>query len=109
MSQHARFKVFSILYGVAYTVLFFVSELRHYAMFRYYPVLGGFYRDVKPLETAGPAILWYSWLFGAAVVSLAVSLIVPRSWADRVPHGWVWIVPTALIVGILVYERRWFY
>ena len=36
-------------------------------MFRYYPVLGRFDREAMPLETAGPPILWYSWLLGAAV------------------------------------------
>ena len=73
MSRYARFKVFSIVYGVAYMGLFLYSELYQVAMFRYYPVLGRFYREAMPLETAGPPILWYSWLFGAAVISLALS------------------------------------
>lgn len=109
MSQYAQFKVFSIVYGVAYMALFLYSERTGYALFRYYPVLGGFYRENQPLETAGPPILWYSWLLGAAVISLGVSLAVPRKWAERVPHGWVWGVAAALLVGIIVYERRWFY
>jgi hypothetical protein len=109
VSRYAQFKVFSIVYGVAYMALFLYSEQSQYALFRYYPVLGGFYRESQPLATAGPAILWYSWLFGAAVISLAISLAVPRKWAERVPHGWVWVVPAALLVAILVYERRWFY
>lgn len=96
-------------YGVAYMALFLYSELYRSALFRYYPVLGEFSQETLPMETAGPPILWYSWLFGAAVVSLAVSLIVPRKWADRVPPGWVWGVPAALLVVIMVYERRWFY
>ena len=109
MSRYARFKVFSIVYGVAYMALFLYSERTRYALFRYYPVLGRFYRESQPPETAGPAILWYSWLVGAAVISLAMSAVVPRSWADRLWHGWVWVVPTALILVIIVYERRWFY
>ena len=109
MNRYAQFKVFSILYGVVYIALFFYSERTGWALFRYYPVLRGFYRESQPLETAGPAILWYSWLLGAAVISLVVSLIVPRAWAERLWHGWVWVVPAVLLVVILVYERRWFY
>jgi len=104
-----RFKTFSIVFGLAYLLLFFYSEVYKTAMFRYYPVLGGFYRENQPLDTAGPAILWYSWLAGAAVVSLVFSLLVPARWAERIPHNWVWGVPAALLVVILVYERRWFY
>jgi hypothetical protein len=109
MSGSARFNVFSIAYGVSYMALFFYSEQTQYALFRYYPILGGFYRDALPLETSGPAILWYSWLFGAAIISLAVSFVVPRTWAERLGRTWVWAVPAALLVVILVYERRWFY
>ena len=77
MTAYARFNVFSIVYGVSYMALFLYSELYQSALFRYYPVLGGFYRESQPLETAGPAILWYSWLLGAVVISLVVSLVVP--------------------------------
>jgi hypothetical protein len=109
VSGYERVKVFSIVYGVAYMALFFYSEVYKTALFRYYPVLGGFFRESQPLETAGPAILWYSWLAGAGVVSAIVSLLVPRRLAERIPHAWVWGVPAALLVVILVYERRWFY
>src|SRR5262249_33739677 len=70
VSRHAQYKVFSIVFGVAYMGLFFYSEATKYAMFRYYPVLGTFTREALPLETAGPPILWYSWLAGAAVVAV---------------------------------------
>ena len=109
MRRGVRFKVFSIAYGVAYMGFFLYSERSGSAMFRYYPVLGSFSREALPMETAGPPILWYSWLLGAAVVSGAVSLAVPRAWAERLPAAWVWVVAAALLVGILAYERRWFY
>jgi len=109
VSRHAHYKVFSTVFGVAYLALFFYSEATKYAMFRYYPVLGTFSRDALPLETAGPPILWYSWLAGATVVAGVIALVVPRSIAERVPSGWVWVVALALLVIIVVYERRWFY
>jgi MFS superfamily sulfate permease-like transporter len=109
VSGQARFKVFSIAYGAAYLAFFFYSEASKAALFRYYPVLGTFSRDALPLETAGPPILWYSWLLGALGVSLAISALVPRRWAERIPPSWVAVVGAACLVVILVYERRWFY
>jgi hypothetical protein len=109
VTSYARFNVFSIVYGVAYLALFFYSEQSQYAFFRYYPVLGGFYHEAQPLQTSGPAILWYSWLFGAAVIAVIAALIVPSSWSERLGNGWVWAIPAALLIVILFYERHWFY
>jgi hypothetical protein len=104
----ARLNVFSIVYGVTYMGMFFWNELYRTALFRYYPVLSTFSREDRSLENAGPAILWYSWLFGAAVIALVAAFVVPRAWAERIGQVWVWGIPALLIV-ILVYERRWFY
>jgi hypothetical protein len=109
MNWPARFNVFSMTYGAAYLAFWLYSEFTKVAMFRYYPVLGGFRRENLPLESAGPAILWYSWLFGAFVVSVVAAAIVPPKVAERLGRTAVWFVPLALLVGILVYERRWFY
>ena len=109
MSRYAQFKVFSLVFGAAYIGLFFYSEATKAALFRYYPVLGTFTRESLPLETAGPPILWYSWLAGALIIGVLMSVLVPRSWADRLPSGWVWVVAVGLLVVIIVYERRWFY
>jgi hypothetical protein len=104
-----RLKVFSIVYGLVYFGFFLYSELYRVAMFRYYPVLSQWSREALPLETAGPPILWYSWLAGAAVVSLVISFIVPPRLADRLGQNWICGVPAAVLLAIIVYERRWFY
>jgi non-ribosomal peptide synthetase component F len=107
--RSARVNVFGVVFGIAYLALFFYSEVTRTAMFRYYPVLGGFRREALPLAEAGPAILWYSWLLGALVVALVASLAVPERWAERLTERWIWLMPVILFIGILVYERRWFY
>ena len=109
MTQYARFKVFSLLYGISYMAFFLYSEACQCAWFRYYPVLGRFSRDPLPLAEAGLPINWYSWLLAAFLVSAAGALIVPP--ADRRADAtlWVWGVTIVVIVGIMVYERRWFY
>lgn len=104
-----RLKVFSIVYGVAYMGFFFHSEIYRTAFFRYYPVLHAWSREALPLNTAGPPILWYSWLAAALVAAVVASVIVPRRLAERIPPTWIWIVGLVLCLVIVVYERRWFY
>jgi hypothetical protein len=60
------------------------------------------------IEANGPPILWYGRLATAALASAAVSVIVPRGVTARLWRGWAWLVPAAVIVAILVYEKRWF-
>ena len=105
MSRYAQVKIFSMLFGVVYTICFYYN----WALFRYYPVLGQWYRASQPPAEAGPAILWYGWLAEAFVISLVISLAVPRKLAARISADAAWIVPAALILAIIVYERRWFY
>ena len=108
MTDYARFNVFGIVYGPAYVAFFLYSEFTKYAMFRYYPVLGGFRTEALPLETAGPAIS--DTLAGRSVRGRPRGVVHrPRASGRKADHRWVWLVPTALLIGILVYERRWFY
>lgn len=109
MSRYGSLKVFSLVFGVLYMGLFWLNEFRGIAYLRYYPLLGGFFNERQPPETAGPAILWYFWLFGALAMSLVIAVLVPRKLAERLPQDWIWMVASALLLAILVYERRWFY
>ena len=109
MNGSARVHTFSLTYGVAYMALFLYSEMTQSALFRYYPLFGGFHLNAQPLETAGPGILWYSWLAGAFVISGLLTLLVPVKVAERLGRRAVATVAFFLLLGILVYERRWFY
>jgi hypothetical protein len=107
--SHARYNAFAVYYGVAYMALFFTNEFFQYSFFGYYPVIGAFSRMPLPLETSGPAILWYAWLLGALVISLALAGLTPRRVGAAMGRRAVWVVPVALYIVIFVYERRWFY
>lgn len=113
MKSYPSFKVFSILFGVLYTTSFILQSNSPttwlYGIFRYYPAVSQWSIGRLPPDVAGPAILWYAWLAAAAIASAAVALVVPKKLADRIPVSAVWMVPTLVVVGILFYERRWFY
>ena len=101
-TQHPSVQIFSSLFGIVYLTCFYMD----WAPFRYYPDAIAFH--FRPHPEAGPAILWYGWLTAASVVSAAIALAVPRRLSERLGPSWVWIVPLVTIIGVLIYEKRWF-
>ena len=93
-----------MLFGIVYITAFYYNV----SVLMYYPALSRFSLTVLPFQDAGPAILWYGWVGVAAIVSGVVAAIVPGRWSERLSPSVSWIVPVLVIVGILIYERRWF-
>ena len=97
-----RLKIFSIVFGVIYVAAFYFDL----ALFRYYPAAREFHWTRT--DGIGVVILWYGWIATAALASAAIAFAVPRTMAERLWSGWAWIVPTAVVLVTLIYERRWF-
>ena len=104
MTGHGRFSIFSILFGLVYTAAFFFNV----AAFKYYPLVHQFHIADHP-KTAGPPICWYGWIAAALLVSVPVTLLVPRRLADRLSPTWAGLIPAALVLVVLIYEKRWFF
>jgi hypothetical protein len=98
----SRLTVFSIVFGI----LYFLSFYYDLALFRFYPEVSQF--TLLRNDKLGVVILWYGWIATSAIASACIAFAVPRTIADRLSPGWAWIVPTAVVIGMLVYERRWF-
>ena len=98
----SRLTIFSIMFGVFYLAAFYYDL----ALFRYYPEVGQFH--LLRNDNLGVVILWYGWIATSALASAAIAFAVPRKMADRLWPGWAWIIPAAAVVGMLIYERRWF-
>ena len=97
-----RLKIFSIVFGVLYITAFYFDL----ALFRYYPAVREFHW--MRTDGIGSVILWYGWIATAALARAAIAFAVPETMAERLWPGWAWIVPTAVVVVTLIYERRWF-
>ena len=95
-------EIFSMLFGIVYLTCFYMD----WAPFRYYPDARTFHLKATPQD--GPAILWYGWVTAAAAVSAAIAAIMPRSLTDRLNPRLAWLIPVLVILGMLIYERRWF-
>jgi len=90
-----RLTIFSILFGVFYLAAFYYDL----ALFRYYPEAGQFH--FLRNDNLGVVILWYGWIATSALASAAIAFAVPRKMADRLWPGWAWIIPTAVVVGMI--------
>ena len=101
-TRYPSVQIFSVLFGIVYLGFFYME----WAPFRYYPETSAFHLRRHPEE--GPAILWYGWLAAAAVVSAAIAFAVPRRLAERLGPSWAWIVGLLTVIGIFIYEKRWF-
>ena len=98
----SRLTVFSIVFGI----LYFVSFYYDLALFRYYPEVSEFH--FLRNDRLGVVILWYGWIATSALASACIAFAVPRTIADRLSPSWAWMIPMATVIGMLIYERRWF-
>jgi hypothetical protein len=96
-------KVFSTVFGIAYSVAFYFS----WSPFLYYPEQSAFH-IAQQLPSAGPPILWYGWLTVATAVSGVVAAIVPAQLVRKLPSAVFWIVPALVLLALFFYEKRWF-
>jgi hypothetical protein len=97
--------IFSMLFAVAYTLCFYFN----WPLFAYYPQVNEFHLSTALQSQLGPPILWYGWLATAALVSVSPAIVIPRALSARLWPGLAWAVPGAMVVAILIYEKRWFF
>lgn len=103
MSNRGPLIVFSIVFVIAYTLCFYFNV----ALFKYYPLVAEFHINNQPKEL-GPPISWYGWMAVAALVGLPIAFLLPRSWSNRLPTSYAWVIPMLVLVAVLIYEKRWF-
>ena len=94
------------IFSIVFVVLYFFSFYYDLALFRYYPEVSQFRWQRN--DSLGVVILWYGWIATSGLASAAIAFAVPKKMADRLWSGWAWIIPTAVVIGMLIYERRWF-
>lgn len=103
MNLEARAIVFSVAFGVAYIVVYYFDL----PLFIYYPMTGQL--SYGTVSVSAPAVHWYGWVTGAALISALVAAIVPPRLAARIPPDAPWVVAVVLVVAVFMYERRWFF
>ena len=110
-SSHRR-RIFALVFGVSFAILYVVCDLAALPMFTYHPgsdrIDLGFTR-ARPDE--GPAMYWYGWIatsaLGALILGLAAALL-PEKLGGKIPLALAWIVPVALL-PVLIYSLKFYW
>jgi hypothetical protein len=107
-----RRRVFALVFGVSFAVLYVICDMAALPMFTYHPAtdrieLG--FAKARPDE--GPAMYWYGWIatsaLGAFILGLAAALL-PENVGRKIPLSLAWIVPIALL-PVLVYSLKFYW
>jgi hypothetical protein len=107
-----RRRVFALVFGVSFAVLYVVCDMAALPMFTYHPGsdridLG--FTPARPDE--GPAMYWFGWIatsaLGAFVLGLGAALL-PEKAGGKIPLALAWIVPIAL-VPVLIYSLKFYW
>src|SRR5215475_2937747 len=77
-TAHARAKsrIFTIAFGIAFTLLYTVLERLNWPLFTYQPAVGKLYFWLhRSLGGEGPPMYWYGWIVNAAIAAFVVGWI----------------------------------
>ncbi len=85
MTATNKLGIFTIVFGIAYAVIYVVCTEVNLPLLTYHPVTGDLGFLYQP-PGRGPAMYWYGWmltsLIGAVVLALAAT-IIPEPWLQR--------------------------
>ena len=102
--------VFTIVFAVAYAVLYVLAVQYNRALFTYHPALEEFgFLVEKPKD--GPAMYWYGWMATSAIGAFAIAGVVawlPNGAANRVWPGWSWLAPLSVMAAFCYILRGFF-
>jgi hypothetical protein len=98
-------RVFSLLFGITYAV---VVHFDH-PLFVYYPLINRWASRDLANPSLGPSMGYYGWIAAAAIVSLPITAVVPKTIGDRIPGAVYWLVPLVAFLAGYYHEQQWFH
>lgn len=100
----------SIVFAVAFAILYLLAVENNWALFTYHPALEEWGWGVeKPKD--GPAMYWYGWLASAAIAASLVAGLaaaLPRALTARIAPLWAWLIPCLVMVNFAYLLRKFF-
>ena len=85
MTASSKLAVFTIVFGVAYAVLYVICTEINLPLVTYHPAIGEVDALWAPARR-GPAMYWYGWMLTSLIGALALAWlasIVPEQWVQR--------------------------
>ena len=108
----SKLAIFSLVFGPANALLYWISDIHKYPLFSYYPATFRLEWGWTPSSVDdGPAMYWYGWiatsLIGATLLGM-VATFLPRSVQAKIPPAMSWLIPT-LLVPAMVYSLKFYW
>ncbi len=108
----SRFFDFSLVFGIAFAILYVVCDMAKFPMFTYHPGTDRIdWGYAAARRDEGPAMYWYGWLatsgLGASILGL-LGAALPASIRSKISLSLVWIVPLVLL-PILLYSLKFYW
>ena len=107
----SRLSTFTIVFSIAYAVLYLLSVEYNWALFTYHPALESFGALVQKPIDGGPAMYWYGWIvtsaLGASTIA-ALACAMPAGLGNRIWSGLAWAVPLAAMFAFVYILRGYF-
>jgi hypothetical protein len=107
----ARLPIFSIVFAIAYAVLYLLSVQYNWALFTYHPAIEEFGWLVQKPRDGGPAMYWYGWLATSAIGAFVIAAIaswLPSNSINRLWANLAWAVPLAAMFAFVYILRGYF-
>ncbi len=112
LATSPRFRTFAIVFGIAMTVIYVVSEMARLPLFTFHPGTDRFdFGWVGARKDEGPAMHWYGWVSTALIASTMLGFLatlLPDRLTSKIPLSLVWIVPV-LLTPVLIYSLNFFW
>jgi hypothetical protein len=106
-----RLSTFTMVFSIAYAVLYLLSVEYNWALFTYHPALETFGALVQKPIDGGPAMYWYGWLATSALGALAaagLACAMPVGFGNRIWFSLAWAVPLAAMFAFVYILRGYF-
>ncbi|HEX9454886.1 MAG TPA: hypothetical protein VGA27_11015 [Candidatus Binatia bacterium] len=107
----ARLPIFSMVFAIAYAVLYLLSVQYNWALFTYHPAIEEFGSLVQKPRDGGPAMYWYGWLATSAIGGFVIAAIASWLPSNSINRLWVnlaWAVPLAAMFAFVYILRGYF-
>lgn len=101
---------FTIVFAVAFAVVYLLAVENNWALFTYHPALEEFGWLVEKTKD-GPAMYWYGWLATAAIGAFVIAALaswLPGAVTQRIGPLWSWLIPSLVMINFAYLLRSFF-
>jgi|APCry1669190119_1035276.scaffolds.fasta_scaffold13586_3 hypothetical protein len=113
LSSESQKLIFCLVFSVASSIGYVISDLYKLPLFTYYPAVNEFAVGfTKMNDSQGPAMYWYGWILSASVFATVLALIASKisfsnKYINYLAHS-LWLL-VWLLIPVLIYSLNYYW